>query len=695
MDEKNKKIEMDYIRSQREKGVNDEAIKKALREAGWSEEDISIGFSELDGQQDVPQKQTEEKSKEEPKKAEEDNSFGSSLNDVPEEGEQQAEKQKSEEGAPETSPEEKPSDNNAMPSGFTKSETSGSTEGGVKSEDVAGAKEATESNTPAEEGGAAESEAEQAKPSATPASETPSVGVSDNVAAAKTGQEEEVKEDPMADLPEQGSENMLKITLLVIVTLLILGGAGVAAYFIVQGMGGNMDDMSKEEIINESVLSYVKADSFSNVTEVGLSLDEFAEAELLVDGSYKKAESLEDHLMDLKFDGSFVFREGGMTMNLGAKGELRVVDGESYVYLEEAPAIPFAGDLSPLEGQWLSMGVEEGLDESGVSFEGGITQIEEDAIKAIEEFGVRFLELGQEKKALTISELDDKDGVKIYSIDIDMENMPGLMRALPEEFPPLAPHKQDILEGADEVEEDLKDMKEEHPDFDLVFPLEVRVDKKDLHLRQVSLELSREIPAEDLSSMIDKEELSLDLSIVSSFSDIGKGFDVEKPDAEKSLEEAADELLGQTFDEASGDEELERSDVLQTSEEDTVKVSLEDVQSASRSYEESYGGICEKEDMKEAIEEAVDLAGADGEVSDYCNDGEEYWVVAVPEKDESVSCTDSQGVIIEVDQNFERPLSSDVESCSDPFSLDDEEQQLEISSGLSDLLRAGAGWVWK
>ncbi|MFP4022547.1 MAG: hypothetical protein ACLFTS_01730, partial [Candidatus Paceibacterota bacterium] len=128
---------------------------------------------------------------------------------------------------------------------------------------------------------------------------------------------------------------------------------------------------------------------------------------------------------------------------------------------------------------------------------------------------------------------------------------------------------------------------------------------------------------------------------------------------------------------------------------DTIRASLENVQLTSRSYEGSYSGICEKEDMKEAVKEAVNLAGADGEVSDYCNDGEKYWVVAVPEKDESVSCTDSQGSMIEVDQNFERPLSSDVESCSDSFSLDDEEQQLEISSGLTDLLRAGAGWIWK
>ncbi|MFP4616688.1 MAG: hypothetical protein ACLFNR_00820 [Candidatus Paceibacterota bacterium] len=692
MDEKNKKIEMDYIRSQREKGVNDEAIKKALREAGWSEEDISVGFSELDGQQDVPQKQTEEERKEEPVKAEEDNSFGATLNDVPEEREQQAEKQKSEEGTPEISPKESLSDNNAMPSGFTKSETSGSTEGGVKSENVAGSKEATESNTPAEEG-AVESETEQAKPSVTPASETPSAGVSDNVAEAKTGQEEEAKEDPMADLPEQGSENMLKIALLVIVALLILGGAGVAAYFIVQGMVGNMDNMTKEEIINESVLSYVKADSFSNVTEVGLSLDEFAEADLLVDGSYKKAESLEDHLTDLEFEGDFVFSDGGMTMEFGAKGEFRIVDGESYVYLEEATEIPFVGDLSSLEEQWLSMGVKEGLDESGASFTSDdVSQVDEDVIKAIENSGVRFLELGQEKDAFIITELSDKDGLKRYSIEIDMENLPELMRILPDEFRSLKSHKQDIMESADEAEEDLEEMKEENPDLDPVLPVEVHINKEDLQLRQVSLEWSQELSVGNLDVKIDGEELeelTLDLSIVSSFSDIGKEFDVEKPDADESLKEAVKELLDQTFEGASLDEGVEPPEV------DTIRTSLENVQLTSRSYEGSYSGICEKEDMKEAVKEAVDLAGADGEVSDYCNDGEKYWVVAVPEKDESVSCTDSQGSMIEVDQNFERPLSSDVESCSDSFSLDDEEQQLEISSGLTDLLRAGAGWIWK
>ncbi len=48
MNEENKKTEIEYILSQRKKGGTDEAIKKELLSAGWTEDDISIGFSEAD-----------------------------------------------------------------------------------------------------------------------------------------------------------------------------------------------------------------------------------------------------------------------------------------------------------------------------------------------------------------------------------------------------------------------------------------------------------------------------------------------------------------------------------------------------------------------------------------------------------------------------------------------------------------------
>ncbi len=48
MNEENKKTEVEYIISQRKKGGTDEAIKKELLEAGWTEEDIAIGFVEVD-----------------------------------------------------------------------------------------------------------------------------------------------------------------------------------------------------------------------------------------------------------------------------------------------------------------------------------------------------------------------------------------------------------------------------------------------------------------------------------------------------------------------------------------------------------------------------------------------------------------------------------------------------------------------
>lgn len=47
MNDENKKMETDYILSQKEKGIDDERIKKALLKAGWSDEFISIGFAEV------------------------------------------------------------------------------------------------------------------------------------------------------------------------------------------------------------------------------------------------------------------------------------------------------------------------------------------------------------------------------------------------------------------------------------------------------------------------------------------------------------------------------------------------------------------------------------------------------------------------------------------------------------------------
>ena len=49
MNEENKKTEIEYILSQRKKGGSDEAIKQELLEAGWTEEDIAIGFAEIAG----------------------------------------------------------------------------------------------------------------------------------------------------------------------------------------------------------------------------------------------------------------------------------------------------------------------------------------------------------------------------------------------------------------------------------------------------------------------------------------------------------------------------------------------------------------------------------------------------------------------------------------------------------------------
>lgn len=46
VNDESKKMEIEYILSQKERGIDDEKIKEALLEAGWDEESISFGFAE-------------------------------------------------------------------------------------------------------------------------------------------------------------------------------------------------------------------------------------------------------------------------------------------------------------------------------------------------------------------------------------------------------------------------------------------------------------------------------------------------------------------------------------------------------------------------------------------------------------------------------------------------------------------------
>ncbi len=57
MNEENKRSLTNYISSQRERGVVDEDIKNALSDAGWSEDDISVGFVHLDADISPPEHQ--------------------------------------------------------------------------------------------------------------------------------------------------------------------------------------------------------------------------------------------------------------------------------------------------------------------------------------------------------------------------------------------------------------------------------------------------------------------------------------------------------------------------------------------------------------------------------------------------------------------------------------------------------------
>ncbi len=64
MDDKNKKILKEYIVSQRERGVSDTDIENVLIDAGWNEEDVIIGFNELDGALSFIESKNESKTEE-------------------------------------------------------------------------------------------------------------------------------------------------------------------------------------------------------------------------------------------------------------------------------------------------------------------------------------------------------------------------------------------------------------------------------------------------------------------------------------------------------------------------------------------------------------------------------------------------------------------------------------------------------
>ncbi|MGM0482705.1 MAG: hypothetical protein ACQEP6_02470, partial [Patescibacteria group bacterium] len=609
MDEKNKKKEVEYIRSQREKGVSDEAIRKALLSAGWSEGDISIGFAEVDGEASAESSQK---------------------NEEPEEEKPETEPQTA-------SPSSQQPSSKESASSFTQTDQT---------------KEQTE--TPEQQDTPNSSVQAEENPSTDTSSEDPSTRSTQTSGATTEDGAYSVGMSTGGDMNRKsGNSNTAKYILIAVIIILVIGVASAAAYFALGMRSGSIDGMSKEEVIKEALLSYMEADSLKNDTSIDISIEDRLNLNASFNGYYEDAEDVFGTKASLDFGGGVNFKEGGMTIEMDTEGEARIVDGILYARISKVPEIPFSGeDYSDVEGEWMHLDLKEETSEKDRE------QLEEafgangEVIEMVDKHAVQVLELAQEEGFLSIGS-SVEDGDHIYEMDLDLEKAPSFFRKLAE-VAPEEEYSEALNEAADEMEADWEDFKS---DIDMgsdgyIIPLKIRVDGDSGHLKEFLIDLSLTVKAnENLKFFGIEEDLKINILLNSKFSDIGEILEVEEPEDSKSFEELFEQTSGLSPTEEKTAQESNND---RTSEEDTVKASLEDVRSVAKKYDQPYRGFCEeKEDVREAIEEAIGRSSADGSISDYCIDGEDYWVVVVPEEDGMVSCADSRGVIFRSPQKFE------------------------------------------
>ena len=421
MDPKNKKILKDYIRSQKERGVKDETIKNALIGAGWEEGKVSVGFDEVDKESSSFEKKEELHEGDLKEKKEED----------PSRELENENKERIEEFKVDQEKKESPDTKKAEPMGVYSSQKNYKNLNVIKEV------------------------------------ERPSV-------------EEKVS------LSGGGGEAFLRVALVVVITVVIMGCVSVAAYYILQDLLKEEEkSLSKEAVLSEVLVSYMKNDSVYHETEATVSVGEAVNAKASASGFIQKAGEVTSSPIKADFDIK-VKTERDERGEVDMEGSFMIIEDIFYIYLNQGSELPFIEEMSSLEEKWFSFKKNKDSDE----FESGgfktSLEFSDETISVIERYGVDILKKAQESGLMKMESVTFDENVYRYEIDIHLKETSSFVRNLAKALP-FGGYKNDIIEFADEIEKEWEKMKSEMKTEDVIIYLEVNIEKNTMEVNSISI----------------------------------------------------------------------------------------------------------------------------------------------------------------------------------------------------------------
>lgn len=650
MDDKNKQLVVGYVKSQKERGVSDEAIRKALADAGWNEDEISVGFSELS---DKSQADTTHEV------------VGSAAS-----------------GAANLQPE--PSQNL-----------------GKTSDSVTREPEQEQSRIPKGEGVDSQNIGTQGETSAPNQNSFQASTVAATQRAASGNQNySEGLGNTTDNQPQSGAAGVMKYAVAAIITILVIGTVSAAAYFALNmrpggPLSGPLVGMSQEEVIVGALISYMEVDSFKSGVEMEMSAGDITYFSASSNGYFEKSEDILESAFSLYFGANLKSKQGGLTFEMDTELEARLVDGVLYAKMIKAPELPFVQDLSFIEDKWIHVNFKEDLTDGDIEDLQSVADESKELIRMIEKHGVKVLEIAQEKELLTI-ESSFKGSDYTYELFIDLEKTPSFLRAVAELV------NQDeysliLNEAANEIEREWASF-DSYVDMGdgYTVPFKIVVDGKTGNLKEFLVDLSLKVkPDENVEFFLGtKDELDINLFLRNEFSDINKTVDVEIPSDSMSIEEVFDELF-----KMSGGPSMSPDPV------DTmIRLGLGRmiVQAEMYGGEDGLFGICNEESagLKNLLESVDGISEDSG-----CEDSRDQWIAwSKLQNEEGYWCVDHTGFSGMVAQH-----PGGAVSCSQSVEADDVLYSLDQDSLFDDregpdtlideftgfirgAMRAGAGW---
>lgn len=424
MEDKNKKILKNYISSQRERGVKDEDLKNALLEAGWEEENILMEFNELDRETSFLKKK--------------ERGLGNEVNreEKLEEPIQVSEDNRKEE-------KEKP-------------------------------------------------EMHQKKKDSQPVKKTEPMGVYSfqkpykNLNVIK--EVDESFPNKKTPLSSGSGESFFRVSLVVVITVVIMGCISVAAYYILQDILGEeeLKNLSKEDVITEALVSYMKDRSVHHKTKSTFSIGEILEIKATAAGFIQKEEGVMNPYVKTDFDIEIKIKEEDLEKKMDMAGNFILVEGVFYVYFDHGLNIPFVNQTSLLEDKWISF--EKNKDLNVLEREGNQVGVgfDNEIIKVAERYGSDFFKKAQESDFMKIRPVTHGEDFYRYEIDLYPEKTSSFVRSLTEALP-FGAHKKSVMEFADEIEKEWQRIEHEMETDETVIYLELNIEKETKQIGSLSI----------------------------------------------------------------------------------------------------------------------------------------------------------------------------------------------------------------